>query len=138
MSNSDRNGDLQANAMLQTALADRIIETIKQARPAATNINFLQLYTEVVEEGRRQVAHFRYTIDEPTVSGDLTSQIVEGQATLVSKDEGSTWEISAANTTTPSLNFQNGSKINAHDKDPNPGSGDDVGEENPHESKSEK
>lgn len=111
MANAESNYNVEDNARAETNFAKMIVDTIKAKRPQVTDVHFLQLYTEVIEENRSMRAHFKYEIEEPTSHGDVSTQVISGIAQLRSQDNGESWLVEIPNSVSDEINFKNGAKI---------------------------
>ncbi len=111
IANAESNYNVEDNARAETNFAKMIVDSIKAKRPQVTDVHFLQLYTEVIEENKSMRAHFKYEIEEPTESGDVSTQTISGFAQLLSQDEGETWLVQIPESISDEINFQNGAKI---------------------------
>ncbi len=111
VSNAESNYNIEDNARAESNFAKMIVDGIKQRRPNVTDVHFLQLYTEVVEENKIMVAHFKYEIEEPTSSGDVATQTITGIAHLKSQDNGETWLVDTPNSVSDEINFLKGAQI---------------------------
>ncbi len=111
IANAESNYNVEDNARAETNFAKMIVDTIKAKRPNVTDVHFLQLYTEVLEENKSMRAHFKYEIEEPTVNGDVSTQTISGVAQLKSQDNGESWLVQIPDSVSDEINFKNGTKI---------------------------
>ena len=111
IANAESNYNVEDNARAETNFAKMIVETIKAKSPNVTDVHFLQLYTEVLEENKSMRAHFKYEIEEPTVNGDISTQTISGIAQLKSQDNGESWLVQIPDSVSDEINFKNGTKI---------------------------
>ena len=108
--------NLQQHKQVEESFEDFIRASILQKHPEVSDVIFRQLFTETLKAGEKVRARFRYEIVSPTSNTqDLTSQTVEGSAVLTSRDHGGTWTMSDVDVISPSIIYQNGSKITPKD-----------------------
>lgn len=111
IANAESNYNVEDNARAETNFAKMIVESVKAKRPKVTDVHFLQLYTEVIEENKMMRAYFKYEIEEPTASGDVSTQLITGVAQLNSQDNGESWVVKTPDSISNEINFKNGAKI---------------------------
>jgi hypothetical protein len=111
VAHAESNYNIEDNARAESNFAKMIVDGIKQRRPNVTDVHFLQLYTEVIEENKNMVAHFKYEIEEPTSSGDIATQTITGKAFLKSQDNGESWLVETPNSVSDEINFLKGAQI---------------------------
>ena len=116
IANADSNYSVDDNSRAESNFAKMINDMIKAKRPQVTDVHFLQLYTEVLEENKSMRAHFKYEIEEPTANGDVSTQTITGEADLHSQDGGESWLVEAPRSISDEVNFKNGAQI-FRDKD---------------------
>lgn len=93
----------------QFELADLITQTIREKRPEVTAVNFSQLYTEMIKEGREMLAHYRYEITS-TMNDETSTEVVEGHSKLISEN-GREWTVVSSNQRQPTIGFQKGETV---------------------------
>jgi hypothetical protein len=111
IANAESNYNVDDNARAEGNFAKMIVDMIKAKRPNVTDVHFLQLYTEVIQENKSMRAHFKYEIEEPTVNGDVATQMITGIAMLRSQDNGESWLVQIPDSVSDEINFKNGAKI---------------------------
>ena len=111
IANAESNYNVEDNARAEANFAKMIVDAIKAKRPQVTDVHFLQLFTEVIEENKFMRAHFKYEIEEPTTSGDVSTQVITGIAQLHSQDDGESWLVQTPDSISDEINFKNGAKI---------------------------
>ena len=117
MANAESNYNVEDNALAEANFAKMIVESVRARRPEMTDIHFLQLFTEVIEENKDMRAHFKYEIEE-TSSGEISIQTITGIAKLHSDDNGESWLVQTPESMSDEINFKNGAKI-IYGKEPN-------------------
>ena len=110
--------DLTTLTQRQDEFASLIRNSVHEAQPDATEVNFSKLYLETVKADQVLRAHFRYQIvtaareaseGAPAVEG--VSQTVEGTSLLRSEDGGQTWHLTQTDLNEPAIEFSSGVTI---------------------------
>ncbi len=115
IANAESNYNVEDNARAEANFAKMIVDAVKAKRPNVTDVHFLQLFTEVIEENKYMRAHFKYEIEEPTSGGDTSTQLMTGVAQLRSQDEGESWLVQTPDSVSDEINFKNGAIIHTQD-----------------------
>jgi hypothetical protein len=111
LSSTTREFGLEQHKSLEDQVQAMIRSAVKEKRPAATDVSFQQIFTETIKPNEEIRARFRYQIIEPATGGEITSQMIEGVSTLLSRDGGRSWNWSGENVKAPALEFQKGSRV---------------------------
>ncbi len=125
IANAESNYNVEDNARAEANFAKMIVDAVKAKRPQVTDVHFLQLFTEVIEENKFMRAHFKYEVEEPTTNGDVSTQLITGIAQLHSQDNGESWLVKPPDLISDEINFRNGVKI-IRGQDTDEESGNDI------------
>lgn len=100
----------ETHAGIQEKLMELIVQTIKNKKPEATNVQIEKIWTEILEPNRVN-AHFAYSYVENSGEGVVTSKIT-GQGQLERQpDDGSGldhWVLSQVKTSSDAIVFEDG------------------------------
>lgn len=104
--------NFETHASIQLKLVDVIRQSVMEIKPAAQNVEILNLATEPVNEHTVK-AYFTYKFQEPEAeTGELTEQTISGEATL-RRNKGADpnedhWTMENVSTKTGEMTFKNG------------------------------
>lgn len=111
LSHRPRDISVEVHGFLVQELKSVMTDFLKEKVQGVQNIQFYQVYTEVVKPGEQLLAYVKYSYESPTTDGELTREVREGEFDLVSKDRGATWEPKARNFRDLNLEFLEEMKI---------------------------
>lgn len=80
----------QINKM-NNLIGQYMTNAVQSQQPNATDIEFSQIYTEVLEKGRKMKAHFKFSYMEPNANGDMEKVYRKGSFIITSED-GDQWK----------------------------------------------
>lgn len=123
LAHSERDVALEQRRELEMSLEEMIVQYIKARRPGATDVIFQQLFSEDLPSSkpdmREMLVRFRYLINEPASSGEMTEQVFDGSVRLRSAD-GLTWEWVDDQVRSPLIRYRKGTEIKAGTADGDP------------------
>jgi hypothetical protein len=111
LATTDRAFSLENHRNLETEVERIITDDIHERQPDARDIEFSQLYTEVVQPEKTIKVHFRYAFNAPSSDGQVTHQTFTGDLLLNSDDSGTTWKKTHISLHQPLLRFKNATKV---------------------------
>ncbi len=120
LAHSERDVALEQRRELEMSLEEMIVQYIKARRPGVTDVVFQQLFSEDVASSkpdvREMLVRFRYLINEPASSGEMTEQVFDGTVRLRSAD-GLNWEWVDDQVRSPLIRYRKGTEIKAGSPD---------------------
>ena len=90
---SKQSEDLSIDQMnkINNLITQYMTQIVQEKQPDATDIEFSKIYTEVIESGRKLVAHFKFSYIEPNEDGKLEKVYRRGSF-LITSEDGEQWK----------------------------------------------
>lgn len=76
---------------ITTLIREYMTQAVKGKEPNATDIEFSSIYTEVVEEGKKMKAHFKFSYMQPSENGEA-SRIQRKGSFFIASEDGDNWK----------------------------------------------
>jgi hypothetical protein len=114
--NSENKINVATHAGIQSKLMILIEDSLKKAKPEATEFKILSMYTEKIDDNQVN-AHFSYKYTDKLETTETTNQTLSGNAilfrTLSENSKADLWTVKSVKTNNTQIEFQQGVNVNA-------------------------
>ena len=123
--------DLSIDQMsrMNRMITDYMTRVLEEKHPEAVEVEFSKIYNEVIENGRKMKAHFKFSYKEPNEQGELEKVYRKGSF-LITSEDGRKWTAKIEEAGDVKVEFMEPFDINSNGKGNDSQSTDKIKEEN--------